>query len=155
MIYKTCYWDSATKQQLERDCTPVEIAEIEQRKIPKPLVERQAARWEAIKVERDRRKEAGYQVGTKWFHGDTSSRIQQLGLMIMGAGVPANLQWKTMDGTFVAMTPTLAGQVFGAAAANDQAIFAKAEQHRVGMEASADPSSYDFSGGWPLTFAGV
>ena len=35
MIYKTCYWDSATKQQLERDCTPAEITEIEQRKLPK------------------------------------------------------------------------------------------------------------------------
>ena len=36
MIYKTCYWDNETKQQLERDCTPAEVAEIELRKLPKP-----------------------------------------------------------------------------------------------------------------------
>ena len=38
MIYKTCYWDNETKQQLERDCTPAETAEIELRKLPQPPV---------------------------------------------------------------------------------------------------------------------
>jgi hypothetical protein len=36
MTYKTAYWDSETSQQLERDCTPEEVAEIELRKLPKP-----------------------------------------------------------------------------------------------------------------------
>lgn len=57
-----------------------------------------------------------------------------------------------MDGSFVAMTPALAQQVFTAAAASDQAIYAAAETHKAAMEASADPASYDFSTGWPLTF---
>lgn len=34
MTYKTAYWDSETNQQLERDCTPEETAEIELRKLP-------------------------------------------------------------------------------------------------------------------------
>lgn len=111
-----------------------------------------AQMWERIKAERDRRNRGGYKVGTKWFHSDTNSRIQQLGLVMMGTNIPASLQWKTMDGSFVAMTPTLAQQVFAAAAASDQAIFAAAEAHKAAMEASADPASYDFSTGWPLTF---
>lgn len=114
-----------------------------------------ARMWDAIKNERDRRTDqGGYKVGTKWFHSDQKSRSQQLGLVLLGASIPANLQWKTMDGSFVTMTATLAQQVLAAAAASDQAIFAAAETHKAAMEASADPASYDFSGGWPATFAG-
>lgn len=107
---------------------------------------------EAIKSERDRRKAGGVKVGTKWFHSDDASRIQQIGLVMMGANLPAGLQWKTMDGSFITMTQTLAGQIFQASAANDMAIFAAAEAHKAAMEASADPASYDFSQGWPKAF---
>jgi len=111
-----------------------------------------AESWHGIKAERDRRKAGGVKVGAKWFHSDDGSRIQQIGLVMMGASIPANLQWKTMDGTFITMTQTLASQVFQAAAASDQAIFAVAEQHKTAMEASADPASYDYSGGWPKIY---
>lgn len=109
--------------------------------------------WEKIKAERDRRTEqGGYQVAGKWFHSDQKSSSQQLGLVLLGANIPANLQWKTMDGSFVTMTQQLAGQMLAAAAASYQAIFAAAEAHRVAMEASADPASYDYSGGWPKIY---
>jgi hypothetical protein len=113
-----------------------------------------AEMWERIKAERERRKAGGYKVGTQWYHSDADSRIQQLGLLMMGANIPVGLRWKTLDGTFVDMTPTLAQQVFAAAASSDQAIFAVAETHRVAMEASADPAAYDFSTGWPAVFTG-
>ena len=109
-------------------------------------------KWEAIKSERDRRKAGGVNVGAKWFHSDDASRIQQMGLVMMSASIPADLQWKTMDGSFVAMTQTVAGNVFAAVAASDQAIFAVAEGHRVAMEASPDPAAYDHSTGWPAIF---
>lgn len=109
--------------------------------------------WLHIKAERDHRTEnGGYKVGTKWFHSDQKSRSQQLGLVLLGGNIPANLQWKTMDGSFVTMTPGLASQVLAAAAASDQAIFAAAEAHRQAMEACADPAAYDFSTGWPKVF---
>jgi hypothetical protein len=117
------------------------------------LAQLKAAKWELIKAERDRRTDqGGYKVGTKWFHSDQKSRSQQLGLALLGASLPADLQWKTMDGSFVAMTQQLASQVIGAAAASDQEIFAAAETHKVAMEASADPSTYDFSTGWPKIY---
>lgn len=120
---------------------------------PPTTAEIKAAKWDAIKAERDRRTEqGGYKVGTKWFHSDQKSRGQQLGLVLLGASIPANLQWKTMDGSFVTMTQQLAGQVLAAAAASDQAMFAAAEAHKVAMEASADPASYDYSGGWPKIY---
>lgn len=108
--------------------------------------------WNAIKAERDRRKAGGVKVGAKWFHSDDGSRIQQISLVMMGADIPANLQWKTMDGSFITMTQALASQVFQTVAANDQAVFTAAETHRVAMEASADPASYDYSGGWPKIY---
>ena len=113
-----------------------------------------AQHWEAIKTERDRRTQSGgYQAAGKWFHSDTFSRTQQMGLVMMGAGIPGGLQWKTMDGSFVTMTQTLAGQVFAAAAASDAAIFARAEQIRAAMD--ADPAAFDLSAhAWPPVFGG-
>lgn len=112
--------------------------------------------WEAIKAKRDQCNAGGVKVKVgavnKWFHSDDASRIQQMGLVMMGAGIPADLQWKTMDGSFVTMTQAVAGAVFAAAAASDQAVFAVAEGHRVAMEASADPAAYDFSAGWPKIY---
>lgn len=147
--------DAAFAYLLPEGC--VEITDAEATILQKPTVaQAKTAKWEAIKVERDHRAEnGGYKVGTKWFHSDQKSRSQQLGLVLLGASIPANLQWKTMDGSFVTMTQQLAGQVLADAAASDQAIFAVAEQHRIAMEASVDPTAYDFSAGWPKVFGEV
>lgn len=129
------------------------ITDAEAAAIQSPTADQaKAAKWEAIKAERDHRKAAGVKVGTKWFHSDDASRIQQMGLVMMGANIPAGLQWKTLDGSFVDMTAALAQQVFTAIAASDQAIFAAAEAHRMAMESSPSPMDYDFSAGWPKTF---
>lgn len=116
------------------------------------LVIAKEEKWEKIKAERERRKTGGVTVSGKWFHSDDSSRIQQIGLVMLGANIPAGLEWKTMDGSFITMTATLAGQIFNAVAASDVAIFDIAEQHRQNMLASQTPESYDFSGLWPQTY---
>lgn len=108
--------------------------------------------WPQIKAERDRRKALGVLADGNWYHSDADSRIQQLGLVLMGSTMPAGIQWKTMSGSFVEMTPALASQIFAATAALDQAIFAAAEGHRLAMEAAANPADYDFSGGWPAYY---
>jgi hypothetical protein len=128
------------------------------------LAQNQAVAWEKIKAERTRRKNGGVQVTvtaavgatpavTKWFHSDTDSRIQQLGLIDMGANIPANLQWKTMDGTFVTMTQALAQAVMNAQASADQANFSNAETHRTNMMAAADPTTYSYSASWTAIYA--
>jgi hypothetical protein len=132
----------------------VEITQAEADALRAPtLTEAKARAWWAIKAERDRRKVGGVKVGEKWFHSDDASRIQQLALVMMGSSIPAGLKWKTMDGSFVDMTQTLAQQIFTAQATNDQEIFSVAEEHRVAMELSDEPSEYDFSAGWPAFFA--
>jgi hypothetical protein len=119
---------------------------------PKRLLLGQDRMWKKIQVERDRRKYNGVKVGANWYHSDDPSRIQQIGLVLMGAGMPAGIMWKTLSGGFVQMTPTLALQIFSATGAQDMAIFAKAEYHKAYMVMSPSPSTYDFSTGWPVTF---
>ena len=134
------------------------IAEVEATYVPPepaPLADRQAAAWERITSERDRRASLGVKVGSHWFHSDQTSRTQQVGLALLGARIPAGLQWKTLTLTpppvFVAMKPALAQAIVAATAASDTAIFTAAEAHRVAMEASAAPQDYDFSVGWPTS----
>lgn len=111
---------------------------------------------ERVKSLRDAKAQAGgYMAAGKWFHSDTFSRTQQLGLVIMGAAMPPGLTWKTMDGSFVDMTPALASQVFAAAAQQDAALFAHAEALIAELSAAADPASVDISAGWPTTFGGI
>lgn len=113
-----------------------------------------AVKSEAIKAERDQRKSGGVLVSGKWFHTDSDSRIQQLGLVMMGANVPA-VQWKTMDGSFTPMSQTLASAVFQAVAGLDMGLFAQAETHANAMKASAAPETYDVTTGWPASFVVV
>ena len=109
--------------------------------------------WRLIQAEREERSQrGGFKVGTNWFHSDQASRTQQIALVILGANLPAGVMWKTMAGTFVSMTPTLAGQIFQSAVGSDQAVFGRAEFHRASMMASTNPSAYNFSGGWPQSY---
>jgi hypothetical protein len=125
-------------------------------KAPATLDELRAVAWSAIKAKRDNTKAGGVKiaVGTdeKWFHSDDASRIQYIGLVMLGDNIPQGLQWKTMDKTFVSMTKQIANGIFAKISVNDTEIFANAEFHRIAMEASQNPSDYDFSTGWPEIF---
>lgn len=112
--------------------------------------------WVAIQNERTRRQNGGVFIPSisKWFHSDQTSRIQQLGLVMMGSGLPTGIQWKTMDGSFIEMTPAIALSIFNAAATLDMTAFGVAEQHRAYMVASATPETYDFSAFWPAIYGG-
>jgi len=125
---------------------------------PRPadeLAAARAARWEQAKATRDRlTSEGGCQAAGKWFHSDDRSRTQQLGLVLLGANVPNGLQWRTMDGSYVTMTQTLAGQILAAAAAQETAIFVHGETLRAAIAASTEPETVDIASGWPATFGG-
>lgn len=130
-----------TGEQVVIPLTPEEIAALPQ--------ETAAERWQKIKAKRDDlTKNGGCLVAGKWFHSDTDSKQQQMALTMLGASIPANLQWKTMDGSFVTMTQTLAGQLFQAQIVREQAIFAHAETLK------ADPNA-DIGTGWPARYEPV
>lgn len=125
-----------------------------------------AKMWEQIKASRDQHKGGGVLVNGKWFHTDTDSRIQQLGLKdtardMLSAGasltdlVPIDgelVPWKTMDGSYVQLSIQLVLDIVEAVKVLDKRVFKTAEAHRAAMEASTNPVEYDFSTGWPVGF---
>ena len=110
--------------------------------------------WLLIQDERTRRQAGGVYISSvnNWFHSDQTSRIQQLGLVMMGANMPPNINWKTMDGSFVIMTPSLALSIFSAAATLDMIAFSVAEQHRSNIMSSVTPETYDYTSLWPAIY---
>ena len=124
--------------------------------VAKPLEQVLQSVFAKIQAHRDQLTQTGgFKVADKWFHSDVFSRTQFLGLSGMGSAIPAGLKWKTMDGTFVDMTPELASQVFQAAAAQDIAIFAACESHKATLQAATDVeevAGYDWTAGWPEVF---
>lgn len=107
-------------------------------------------KWEEIKAYRAKRTEGGIYAGNYWFHSDPPSKLQHLGLLnaVMLNALPSNLMWKTMSGSFVAMTSTLVQQIFAAALQKEAIDFATAETHKAGVYASSDPLNYDYRTGW-------
>jgi hypothetical protein len=118
-----------------------------------PYYDPKGSIWNDIKAIRDHKSTSGgYRASGKWFHSDLMSRTQQIGLVMMGAGIPEGIMWKTMDGSFVQMTQALAAEIFAAAAAQDSALFGFAEALNAQVQASADPTSIDIKTGWPAVY---
>lgn len=104
-----------------------------------------AVRWNKLKAHRDNLLQSGgCQVGTHWFHSDLYSKMQQSALRSAGASLPAGIMWKTMDGSFVEMTPELAEQIFWAQLVQEQTIFTTAEAKKL--------DDTPISEGWPATY---
>lgn len=115
-----------------------------------------ADKWISIKrIRDDRTQNGGYSAAGKWFHSDTFSRSQQLGLVLMGENIPTDLMWKTMDGSFIEMTQTLANEVFISAGVQDAATFGYAEALKTQVDNSNDPASIDIKSGWPICFLDI
>jgi len=115
--------------------------------------------WEETKKERDLRKNAGVFADNYWFHTDVESRIQQLGLIILGQNLPAGIMWKTLDrgsvysdAQYVEMTPLLAQSIFSSTLLHDSHFHAVCEEHRKNIAVSTDPENYDYKVGWPPSY---
>lgn len=105
-----------------------------------------------VHQERDMRKRAsGYSVGEYWFHSDIESKIEQIGLLLLGDDIPPGLMWKTMGGVEVAMTPQLARSLFLAGVSSTASKFAAAKQHVAHIEANGW-EGHDFFTGWPPAY---
>jgi len=119
---------------------------------PKDLKGIRERLWEKIKNRRDEVKNnGGCLVQGKWFHSDSDSKQQQIALVIMGANIPANLQWKTLDGSFATMTQALASELFAAQVMREQVIFGVAESKRAAIANMTiqQLEAYDVLDGFP------
>lgn len=102
-------------------------------------------RWSKIKkIRDDLTNNGGCFVAGKWFHSDPKSKQQQMALMMMGNNLPEGIQWKTMDGTFIELTPQIIYDLFQAQVQREQEIFSIAE-------AKKNDSSL-IEEGWPASY---
>jgi hypothetical protein len=131
------------------------------------------SKWEAIKVERDRRLTVGgFPVEGHWFYSDLVSRSQFLAnarradlvaaangdmaaVFLNSEGDPIAV--KSMDDGFIPMTANLARAVMDAAELQESKTYKAALIHKAAMEALANPSTYDFAQNaektkWPPVF---
>lgn len=116
----------------------------------------QEAVWAAIKNKRYNNLRGGIYVSSvqKWFQTDDGSR-QQYTFMRTLPELPAGMQWKTMDNSFVTMSKPLLDELALKLLTDEQADFANAERHRAAMLAAANPLDYDYSTGWTATYGGA
>lgn len=112
---------------------------------PKSPEQLAALRWSKIKqIRDDLTLNGGCYVADKWFHTDAFSKQQQMALAMLGANLPTGIQWKTMDGSFIELTPAIVNQLFLAQIAREQSLFAHAEV----LKANTD----DINSGWPARY---
>lgn len=127
---------------------------LDESKQAKLRASQQAEVWGQIKQKRYQNCRSGVYVKSvdKWFHSDDASR-QQYTFMRTLPDFPAT-RWKTMDNSFVEMTKALLNELSLAMFAHEQADFANAERHRLGMLAAENPLDYDYSTGWQEVYGG-
>jgi hypothetical protein len=68
---------------------------------------------------------------------------------MMGSSMPPGIMWKTMSGTYVSLTPTLASEIFAAASAADILLFTTCQTMITIMLVSSTPATFDYLSGWP------
>jgi hypothetical protein len=132
--------------------TELNGAELTYVNTPKDLTAIRETLWTEIKTHRDYIKsQGGCLVAGKWYHTDIDSKQQQIALVLLGANIPAGLQWKTLDGSFETMTQALAGELFVAQVTREQTIFGVAEAKRVAIQTMTieQLEAYDVLDGFP------
>lgn len=113
-------------------------------------------KWEEIKDIRTFKMSDGVLIQSigKWFHTDPDSK-QQIHAMVTAnvIGMYKVTAWKTMDNTYVQLTPPLLLQVFGAILENEARLFEIGKLHYDMLHTSQDPANYDPTSQWPTTFS--
>ena len=90
----------------------------------------------------------------KWFHTDLYSKQQIQALVVANViGLYKTTAWKTLDNTYVQLTPLLLLQVFGAMLENEARLFGIGKLHYDMLHTSQDPANYDPASQWPTTFS--
>ena len=90
----------------------------------------------------------------KWFQTDDATRLQYLALALesVTGGFKKPINWKTMDNSFLQLTPDLLREIMQTMHDNEQADFANAEKHKAAMLKAENPLEYDYSGDWTANY---
>lgn len=118
--------------------------------------EQQDEMWERIKAKRYDNLRHGVYIKSvgKWFQTDDATRLQYLALALesVTGGFKKPINWKTMDNSFLQLTPELLREIMQTMHDNEQADFANAEKHKAAMLKAENPLEYDYSGDWTANY---
>ena len=113
-------------------------------------------KWEKVKEIRTFKMNDGVLIQSigKWFHTDLYSKQQIQSLVVANIiGIYKTTAWKTLDNTYVQLTPPLLLQLFGAMLENEARLFEIGKLHYNSIYTSNDPVNYDPASQWPTTFS--
>ena len=118
--------------------------------------EQQDEMWERIKDKRyDNLRHGVYakSIG-KWFQTDDATRLQYLALALesVTGGFKKPIKWKTMDNSFLMLTPELLREIMQTMHDDEEADFINAEKHKAAMLKAENPLEYDYSDGWTANY---
>lgn len=138
-------WDAKAKDWVLPPAVAVQIKEQQQDEM-----------WEQIKAKRyDNLRHGVYakSVG-KWFQTDDATRLQYLALALesVTGGFKRPISWKTMDNSFLQLTPELLREIMQTMHDDEEADFINAEKHKAAMLKAENPLEYDYSDGWTANF---
>ena len=119
-------------------------------------VEQQDEMWERIKAKRYDNLRHGVYIKSvgKWFQTDDATRLQYLALALesVTGGFKKPINWKTMDNSFLMLTPELLREIMQTMHDDEEADFINAEKHKAAMLQAENPLKYDYSDGWTANF---
>lgn len=138
-------WDAKAKSWVLPPAVAAQIKEQQQDEM-----------WERIKDKRyDNLRHGVYakSVG-KWFQTDDATRLQYLALALesVTGGFKKPINWKTMDNSFLMLTPELLREIMQTMHDDEEADFINAEKHKAAMLKAENPLEYDYSGGWTANY---
>ena len=118
--------------------------------------EQQDEVWERIKAKRYDNLRHGVHAKSvgKWFQTDDATRLQYLALALesVTGGFKKPINWKTMDNSFLMLTPELLREIMQTMHDDEEADFINAEKHKAAMLQAENPLEYDYSDGWTANF---
>ena len=118
--------------------------------------EQQDEMWERIKAKRYDNLRHGVYIKSvgKWFQTDDATRMQYLALALesVTGGFKKPINWKTMDNSFLMLTPELLREIMQTMHDDEEADFINAEKHKAAMLKAENPLKYDYSDGWTANY---
>ena len=123
----------------------------------KYLSEKRQELWEAVKAKREEVLTSGVYVKPlgKWFHTDGVTQLSYTRAKeYFDIKHDSETQWKTMDGTFVALNKEKLNDVIVAIFEKSQEVYKIAEKHKHKIQTSVDLENYDVDAGWVETYKG-
>ena len=131
--------------------------ELNQERYDAHTKETQNLLWEEIKKKREEILVSGVYVESlgKWFHTDSVSQLAYTRTKeYLDIKPDSEIQWKTMDNTFVTLNKEKLDDVVVAIFEKSQEVYKAAEIHKHKIQTSVDLENYNVDAGWVETYKG-